>query len=398
MDQIETLLTRGVDTIYPTKNALQEVLQSGKKLKLYQGFDPTGTQLHVGHMVGLRKLRQWQELGHHVIFLIGDFTAMIGDPTGKLSARKMLSKEEVQENAKEYVKQAGKIVRFEGDNPAEVLFNSEWLGKMNALEFLQMMKHLTYNQIVERDMFQERMQQDQDVYANEFLYPVLQAYDSVAMDVDLEIGGSDQMFNMMMGRKLMRNMKQKEKFVMTTPLLTDSEGKKIGKTEGNVIALTDTPEDFYAKMMALPDDVVAKAMEYLTDIPMDKVEETAKNVSVGHNPMAYKKLLAFDVTKQLTTEEAAHMAAESFEKRVQKKQLPDDMPTVTITNPLLPLPDILVKLQFASSKTDAKRLIDQGGVSSNGQKISDNTTPVEELLQKGDTLQVGKMRFVKVTW
>src|SRR3989344_3364602 len=207
--KIDELLTRGVDRIYPSREKLEELLRSGKKLRLYQGFDPTGDKLHLGHMVGLRKLAEWQKLGHHVIFLIGDYTAMIGDPSGKLSSRKVLTHEETLSNARNYKEQASKILKFGGDNPAEMLFNGDWLGKLNAVEFLRIAGNLTYSQVIERDMFQERLKQGQDINTSEFRYPVMQAYDSVAMDVDLEVGGKDQMFNMMMGRKLMRNMMKK---------------------------------------------------------------------------------------------------------------------------------------------------------------------------------------------
>jgi tyrosyl-tRNA synthetase len=272
MDEIKEVLTRGVDTIYPTKEELEKVLRSGKKIKLYQGFDPTGDTLHIGHMVGLMKLRQLQKLGHHVIFLIGDFTAMIGDPTGKYSARKVLSHEQTLANARSYKEQAGRILEFTGENPAEILYNGDWLGKMSAIEFLQIARNITVSQLIERDMYQERIKKGQDIQANETIYPIMQAYDSVHMNIDLEVGGTDQMFNMLMGRKLMRNMKGKEKYVMTLTLIEDSEGKKIGKTEGNAIALTDVPKDLFGKLMSFPDEVISKCLEALTVIPMDEVK------------------------------------------------------------------------------------------------------------------------------
>ncbi len=313
MDAIENLLTRGVDTIYPTRELLEKALRSGEKLKLYQGFDPTGSQLHIGHAVALRKLREFQNLEHEVIFLIGDFTAMIGDPTGKMDSRKMLTKEEVLKNAENYKEQAGRILQFDGDNPVKIKYNSEWLGKVSALEFLQLSHHLTYQQVVERDMFQKRMNQGQDVYMNEFLYPVMQAYDSVAMDVDLEIGGTDQMFNMMMGRKLMRNIKQKEKYVMTVPLLTDANGVKIGKTEGNVIGLTDPPNEFYSKIMSLGDDAIIPCFTLLTDTSQENIEDMTKNMKNGFNPMTYKKTLAFELTKQFNDQDQARDAQHEWE-------------------------------------------------------------------------------------
>src|SRR3989344_3069537 len=289
--KIDELLTRGVEKIYPDKSTLEKVLMSGKKLRLYQGFDPTGDKLHLGHMVGLRKLAEWQSLGHNVIFLIGDYTAMIGDPSGKFSSRKVLSHEETIANAENYKEQASKILKFEGDNPAEVLFNGDWLGKLSAVEFLRIAGNLTYSQVIERDMFQERLKQGQDINTTEFLYPVMQAYDSVVMDVDLEVGGKDQMFNMMMGRKLMRNMMKKEKFVMTTKLLEDSHGVKIGKTEGNAIALDDKPEDLFGKIMAFPDEVIVPCFEALTTIPMQEIP--------NKDPLKDKKRLAFEILKDI---------------------------------------------------------------------------------------------------
>ncbi|MBI2034582.1 MAG: tyrosine--tRNA ligase, partial [Candidatus Levybacteria bacterium] len=330
MDEIEALLTRGVEKIYPSKEELEKILRSGKKLKLYQGFDPTGTQLHIGHMIGLRKLKQWQDLGHHVIFLIGDFTAMIGDPSGKLSSRKMLTSEEVRHNATLYKEQAGKILRFEGKNSIEIRFNSEWLSKMSGLEFLQIAGLLSVQQVVERDLFQERQKRSQDIYMNEFLYPVLQAYDCVVMDVDMEIGGSDQMFNMLMGRKLMRHMKKKEKFVMTTSLLTDSAGVKIGKTEGNIIALADKPEDLFTNIMALGDDVIIKGLEYLTDVSSEEIKTIENKIKTGENPLSYKKKLAFEVVKQLNDASAAQKAQDEFERVIQKHELPSEIIEITL--------------------------------------------------------------------
>src|SRR3989344_3417775 len=241
-DKIKELLTRGVDKIYPSKEKLEEILRSGKKIKLYQGFDPTGDKLHIGHMVGFRKHRQWQDLGHEVIFLIGDGTGTAGDPSGKAKTReKFFTKEELRENAKDYLSQASKIVRFDGENPIKIMYNGDWLDKLTKVDILDIAGHFSLQQLIERDMFQERLKAGETINLREFLYPLLQAYDSVAMDVDLELGGSDQTFNMLAGRTLMKAMKGKDKFVMTTPLLSDSTGRKIGKTEGNVMALNDDP-------------------------------------------------------------------------------------------------------------------------------------------------------------
>lgn len=396
MDAIEALLTRGVEKIYPSKEELEKILRSGKKLKLYQGFDPTGTQLHIGHMIGLRKLKQWQDLGHHVIFLIGDFTAMIGDPSGKLSSRKMLTSEEVRHNATLYKEQAGKILRFEGKNSIEIRFNSEWLSKMSGLEFLQIAGLLSVQQVVERDLFQERQKRSQDIYMNEFLYPVLQAYDCVVMDVDMEIGGSDQMFNMLMGRKLMRHMKKKEKFVMTTSLLTDSAGVKIGKTEGNIIALADKPEDLFTNIMALGDDVIIKGLEYLTDVSSEEIKTIENKIKTGENPLSYKKKLAFEVVKQLNDASAAQKAQDEFERVIQKHELPSEIIEITLgpDDGEFINEDFLVNINLAASKSAAKRLFEQGGVEVDGSKITD---PKETVAIKNDmVIKIGKRKIVKL--
>jgi tyrosyl-tRNA synthetase len=392
MDKITELLTRGVEKIYPTSEELEKVLRSGKKLKIYQGFDPTSPQFHIGHMVGLRKLRQWQDLGHEVIFLIGDATATIGDPSGKFSARKVLTREEVLENAKTYKLQAGKILPFDGPNPAKVFYNSEWLEKMNYVDLIKLSHYLSVNQVIERDMFQKRIQQKQDIFMNEFMYPVLQAYDSVAMNVDVEVGGSDQMFNMMMGRKLMRHIFKKEKFVMTTPLLTDSRGVKIGKTEGNAIALTDKPEDLFAKIMGLPDDVITKCFEYLTDVSMNEIKKINENLGKGENPIAYKKKLAFEIVKQLNNQDVAKKAEESFKNIVQDKEIPIEIYTANDLH--ITILDLISELSESHSKSEAKRLIQQNAISINGKKII--LESANKNIEKGMTVKIGKRKFVKI--
>jgi len=391
MDKIEELLTRGVDKIYPDKITLEKQLRSGKKLRLYQGFDPTGTKLHIGHMVGFRKLRQWQDLGHNVIFLIGDGTGQAGDPSGKTTARnKFMTQEELRANARDYVLQARKIVNFEGNNPIEILYNGDWLNKLGLVDILDIAGNFSLQQLSERDLFQERMKNGETVNLREFLYPLLQGYDSVAMNVDLEIGGSDQTFNMLCGRTLVKSMLNKDKFVMTTPLLTDSEGRKIGKTEGNVIGLTDEPKDLFSKIMGLSDDVIIKAFEYLTDVEMADIKTIEKKIKEGDNPMLYKKQLAYELTKQLNNEKAAVEAQENFEKTVQGSELPSEIIEI-VSESNLTLIERLLKNKLVESRSEAKRLIEQGGVSFNDIKITDPDFLVTEGL-----LKVGKRKFVKI--
>ena len=395
MDKIDGVLERGVEKIYPSKEALEKALRSGKKLRVYQGFDPTTPELHIGHMVGLRKLRQWQDLGHEVIFLIGDFTGMIGDPTGRDKTRTPLTREQVLENAKTYKEQANKVLRFEGKNPVKIKFNSEWLDKLSIEDLLRLTSYLTYQQVIERDMFQKRLEKEMDISINEFLYPFMQGYDSVAMDVDVEIGGSDQLFNMMTGRDLMRKIKRKEKFVMTTPLLTDSSGNKIGKTENNVIALTTPPNDFYGMIMNLGDDVIVKCFEYLTDVPMDEVKEIEKKIASGENPMTFKKKLAFTLTEMLNDTRVAKEAQEEFERVFQKGKTPVyNILTHFLQAGEEDIIDLLVKTKLISSRSSAKRLVEQGGVEIDGEKILDIRYKI--LVKDGMIIRAGKRKFVKI--
>lgn len=395
MDKIHELITRGVDKIYPTREELEKVLRAGKKLTIYQGFDPTGTQLHIGHMVGFRKLAQWQKLGHKVIFLIGDGTGQAGDPSGKTKARdKFLTRDELRTNARDYVMQASKIVKFEGENPIEIRYNGDWLNKLTLTDLLEIAGHFTLQQLSERDLFQQRIKNNEPVNLREFLYPLLQGYDSVAMKVDVELGGSDQTFNMLCGRQLVKDYLNKEKYVMTTPLLTDSEGRKIGKTEGNVIALTDTPESMYGKIMALGDDVIAKGLEFLTDVSMDRIHEIEKEIKNGENPMQYKKLLAFEITKQLHSEEKAQKAQDNFKRVIQEHQKQDEITEVTLDDDHFLDENFLVDYNLASSKSDAKRLFQQGGVDVDGEKISDPNTKMQ--LKNGMIVRIGKRKIIKI--
>ncbi|MBI3379222.1 tyrosine--tRNA ligase [Candidatus Gottesmanbacteria bacterium] len=395
MDKIDELLIRGVDKIYPSKEAFEKVLRSGKKISLYQGFDPSGIQLHIGHMIGLRKLSQFQQLGHRVIFLIGDFTGMIGDPSGKLSTRKALTKEQVLSNAKDYVNQVKKILDFNGKNPVEVKFNSKWLSKLTFADIIQLTSFFTAQQMIERDMFQERLKAGKEISLTEFLYPVMVAYDAAEMNVDLEIGGTDQTFNMIAGRKLIEHMRHKEKFVLTVPLLTDSSGRKIGKTEGNVIALTAAPNDFYGMVMSLPDDVIAKSFEFITDLPMNQVEQIKKDLKSSKNPMQYKKLLAFTLTKMLNNEEKAKKAQKEFERVFQKRLNPTAPFEKEILNGSYSITELIYYSGLTTSKSQAKRLIEEGAVELDGKRITDTNFKAILMKDKPLLLKVGR-KFIKV--
>lgn len=393
--KINEILTRAVENIYPSSGALEKELVSGRRLTIYTGIDPTGPEIHLGHAVFLRKLRQFQDLGHKIILLIGDFTGMIGDPTGKFSTRQVLTEKQVKKNARDYKKQVGKILDFKSrSNPVTIKHNSTWLAKSRFKHILEIAGHVTVQQMIERDMFEKRMAQGKPISFHEFLYPIMQGYDSVAMNVDMEIGGSDQTFNMLVGRDLMKAMKGKEKFVLTTPILTDASGRKIGKTEGNIIAVSDKPEDLYGKIMALGDEVIVKMFEYCTDVPMAEVKAMEQEMKAGANPRDYKMKLARQIVLQFHGLAKAEAAERHFVGLFQEKSLPEEIKQIKIkgkTNIL----DLLITGGLVASKSDGRRLIEQGGI-----KVDDHVLEGWDVnIFPGDKpviIQKGKRHFLKV--
>ena len=380
------LLTRGVEETVPTKLA-EEKLQSGKKLRIYMGIDPTGSKLHLGHSVPLRKLQQFCNAGHEVIFLIGDYTAMIGDPTGRDQMRQALTKEQVAENFQSYKEQAEKILDF---SKVHIRYNSEWLGQLRGNEIMKIMSHFTVQQMLQRDMFRERMKRDEDLNPTEFLYPLLQAYDSVVLDVDYEIGGNDQLFNMLCGRKLQKAYEKREKCVMTMRLIEGIDGRKMSKTYDNCIYLTDTANDMYGKVLSIKDDLIATYMECCTDIPMAEIEQAVTSMKAGANPKDYKMHLARTLVQMYHGEEAAGRAEKEFNNVFAKGQLPDEMPEITLKKGSL-LIDVLVGEGIVPSKAEVRRLVEQKG-------ITLNDTVVQSIEQKAErgVVKVGKRKFLKL--
>lgn len=382
---VKQFLTRAVENVYPSRDALEKALSGGKKLRVYVGIDPTGPTLHLGHVIWLRKLAEIQKLGHEVIMLIGDFTAMIGDPTDKMATRKQLTREEVLANCKKYKEQASRFLSFDGANAAQLLFNSEWLAKMSFADVIELAAHFTVQQMVERDMFEKRIEEGKPVHLHEFFYPLMQGYDSVAMDVDLEIGGNDQTFNMLAGRTLQREIKNKEKAVLTLKLLVDSTGKKMGKTEGNIIMLTDSPEDMYGKVMSWTDGMILPGFELCTDVSESEIADIRAAMADGENPMTFKRRLAQDVVTMLVGEREAGKAAEQFDKVHKSKEAPEEIAEVDAGKKELSLVDALVVAKLVTSKTDARTQIEQGAVKVDGDIVKDvsATVRVPALLQKG---------------
>jgi tyrosyl-tRNA synthetase len=392
--KIEELLTRGVERIFPSRDFLEARLNEGKQLSLYLGIDPTGPDLHIGHSIQLRKLRQFQNLGHRVILLIGDFTGMIGDPTDKSATRIRLTREQVLKNAEKYKEQASKILNFGGKNPVELKYNSEWLGKLDFTHVIEIAAHFTVQQLLERDMFEKRMTEGKPIHMHEFLYPLMQGYDCVAMDMDGEVGGNDQTFNMLAGRDLMKAMGGKEKFVITDKLLADPTGKKMGKSEGNMITLSDSSDEMFGKVMSWTDGMIVGGFELLTDVVMEDVVAISKSlIREEVNPRDVKARLAREIVGFYHGEKEAQAASDRFDQLFQKKETPNEIPEVTVKGSMK-ISDVLVEVGFASSKSDARRLIDGGGVKVNDVVVEDQ----DLVVRSGALIQKGKRYFVRVVW
>ncbi len=391
-EQIELLLNKGVAEILPNKGFVEKELRSGKKLTIYCGYDATASTLHIGHAITLRKLRHFQDLGHKIIFLIGDFTARIGDPD-KLSVRKPLTEKEIKSNLRLYKKQASKFIRFTGINAAVVKFNNKWLGKMKFAEVLDLASQMTVDQMLKRDMFVKRHEEGKPIYVHEFMYPLMQGYDSVVMNVDGEVGGNDQLFNMLMGRTLLKQYKNKEKFVITMKLLEDNTGAKMGKTTGNMIALTDTPSDMYGKIMSWTDGMIVPGFELCTDYSMSQVANIADELKKGINPRDIKMRLAFEIVKSCSSHHDAQQAEEAFVATFQKRESTDAIKEVAAHGKTLE--EVILAEEIVASKGELRRLADAGAVTNFDTK---ETISYEEIKKVANTAtyKIGKNRFIKI--
>lgn len=389
--KIRELLTRGVERIYPSKDALEGELRSGRRLTLYFGIDPTGPTLHLGHLIPLLKLRQFQELGHKVILLIGDFTATIGDPTDKTATRKRLTRGEVLQNARLYKAQASNIISFSGKNAAALRHNAKWLAKFSYEDFHELSTLITTEQLRKRDMFEKREQEGKPIYLHEFVYPLLQGYDSVAMNVDGEVGGNDQTFNMLVGRDLLKKMRGKDKFVVAAKLLTDASGKKMGKTEGNMVALSDTPSDIFGKIMSWPDGMILTGFELCTVVPMSEIEEIRNALLRGENPRDIKARLASAIVALLCGNEAAEKARAQFDAAF-KEGKPEEFVLVALAG--RDIASALIEKRVVSSKTELRRLIAEGAITN----LESNTKMGEDFQKTASPgkYRIGKHRFVEI--
>ena len=387
-------IKRGVDEILPEEDLIEK-LKSGKTLTIKAGFDPTAPDLHLGHTVLINKLRTFQQLGHKVVFLIGDFTGLIGDPTGKNVTRKPLSKEQVLENAKTYQEQVFKIL---DEDKTEIRFNSEWMDDLGAAGMIKLAASQTVARMLERDDFKKRYNNGQPIAIHEFLYPLVQGWDSVALESDVELGGTDQRFNLLMGRELQKEQGQKQQSIVMVPLLEGLDGvQKMSKSLNNYIGITDAPNDMFGKVMSISDDLMWRYYDLLSFRPLEEIAELKTRVANGENPRDIKIMLAKEIIARFHDDAAAEGAHQDFIQRFQKNAIPDDMPEleIALSDEGIAIGNLLKEANLVGSTSDAMRMIKQGAVKINGDKVEDTRLVITE---KGENVyQVGKRKFARIT-
>ncbi len=388
---VDSILSDGVADVI-VKTDLKKKLLNGKKLRIKLGIDPTGSDLHLGHMVVVHKLKEFQDLGHQIILLFGNFTGKIGDPSGKNEARPMRTQEELELNAKHYIKQVSSILDV---SKLEIRWNAEWLAKLNFSDVVTLASQFTVAQMLERDMFQDRIKNDQPISIHELMYPLMQGYDSVALKADVELGGTDQTFNLLAGRVLQKAYGQEPQNILTVPLLIGTDGSmKMGKTTGNYIGVNEDPIDIYGKTMKIPDELIVTYFE-LAARARDNELEAVKKRLVTENPRNLKMELAFEIVKLYRGENEAVKAQEHFKTVHQKKELPDVIEEVVLVVKNWNIVDLISDLGFAGTKSDARRLVEGGGVKWENVKVEDIKKEIS-LSKNAGLLQVGKRSFRKV--
>ena len=399
---VRKITKRGVAQIIPEDEFIAR-LEEGKPLRLKMGFDPSRPDLHLGHVVGLRKLRQLQDLGHELILIVGDWTAQIGDPSGQSDTRTMLSAEDVRANAESYMQQFFKVV---DPDRTRAVYQSEWFGKFTLADVIRLTSHFTVNQFLHRDDFAQRYAAQRPIAVTEMLYPLLQAYDSVAIEADVEFGGTDQLFNLMVGRELQEKVGQRPQIVFTMPILPGTDGvRRMGKSLGNYIAIEDTPRDMFGKVMSLPDDVIALYFELLTDAPDEEVTDIREAIERhSTNPMDLKKRLGEEMVATFHSPEAAAAAREEFERVFQQRESPQDIPEFAadlnsegVSNPdaegfEADIARLLVDAGLAASRAEARRLLQQNAVTIDGERSAGERARIAY----GSVIRVGRRRFVRI--
>jgi len=390
---MKDILTRGVAEIIE-RSHLERALKSKKKLRVKLGIDPTAPDLHLGHAVVLRKLKQFQDLGHKVVLIIGDFTGTIGDPTGRSEERKPLSREEIKQNEKNYLKELGKILDI---RKVEVRHNSEWFLKEGIAAVLALAKAGTIQQVLHRADFKKRLDEGKDITLLETMYPLFQGYDSVKIKADIELGGTDQLFNVLMGRKIQRYFGLPEQDILTVPLLEGTDGvRKMSKSFGNYIALNDPPAEMFGKLMSIKDNLIIKYFELCTGVPEKRISELKRLLKTKKiNPRDAKMILAYEVVSLYHGKQKAKAASEEFKRVFKAGELPNEIPQIKVKKGKMGIVDLLVEIGFASSKSAATRLVTQGGVRINGDRIT-NPKEIIEIPKTGIIIRAGKRKFAEV--
>lgn len=395
--QLEYLIRGSVEVISEKelRKKLEKSMSSGQPLKVKAGYDPTAPDIHLGHTLLMQKMKHFQELGHEVIFLIGDFTGMIGDPSGKSMVRKKMTKEEIAENAATYKKQIFKIL---DPDKTKIVFNSHWMGKMSSTDLIELTSHYTVARMLERDDFHKRYKGHQPISIHEFLYPLIQGYDSVVLKADVELGGTDQKFNLLVGRELQKDFGQEPQVVLTMPLLEGTDGvQKMSKSLDNYIGITEPPGEIFGKMMSISDELMIRYYDLLSDISVNEIEEMKKQLKAGAvNPKDYKVKLAKEIVARFYSADKAGNAAKEFESIFKKKELPQEMPQFNVkwSNERMWVCHLIKETGLSKSSSEAVRLIRQGAVSIDGEKITDSDLQLEK---KGVfILKIGKKRFARI--
>lgn len=389
-EKVDALLSRNVEDVIDAAH-LRAALLSGKKLRVKFGIDPTGEKIHIGRAVAFWKLKEFQDLGHTIVLIIGDFTAQVGDPSDKLEKRPFLSAAQVKKNLKHYLAQIGKVIDIK---KAEIRYNSEWLATLNFQEISELAEAFTVQQMVERRNFKDRWDAHKEISLREFLYPLMQGYDSVMVKADVELGGTDQLFNLLAGRKIQERYKQKPQDVMTNKMLLGTDGRKMSTSWGNVINIIDTPDDQFGKVMSMHDDQISNYFHLATDVPVTEIKKYIDGIKGGDNPKKVKEILAFEVVRRYHGEEKARAAAENFAKTFSRRETPEVIPALKINNGTILPVDLIIASGVFKSRSEARRLIEQGGFDVDNHPCRDPQQPL--VLRGGEVIKVGKKRFFKV--
>ncbi len=393
-EKIDEILSRGIiKEILPTEEAFRERLLSGEPMKMFIGADPTSSALHLSHAKNFMLLEEFRKLGHRVVVLFGDFTAKIGDPTGETTARKQLTSEEVKANVEGWINQIKPLMDFDAEeNPPEIVFNGDWLSKMTMEDFIRLASNFTVQQMQERDMFKKRMKEDKPIGLHEFMYPLMQGFDSVALDVDIELCGTDQIFNALVGRTLLKRKSNKEKFVVAVNLMENPLTKELmSKSKGNGVFLDTTPFDMFGGIMAQPDEMIKLFLVNNTRLPLEEIERLMKL----ENPMDAKKIVAFEITKIFHGEGRATQAKDRFAEQIQKKETPKDIPLVSVGTDSLGLLEAVCRCVPDESKSHVRRLFTQGAIKVDGESVKDFEEKIT-ILAEGSVVRIGKHKIFRL--